>query len=229
VFLEAGVRAGEIRKSNKMFSNSWCIHGDCDTVGLGFLISGGQFSGIEGGWTGVCGTASDYIRTINYVDSIGTYRSATDYNSSSFKALRMIGGEFGVITSLEVQLIRPSPKYTWYVVNYDKELAKTLFKKLMNHHTFKDDTINIQFCLYGPLFIVVIYYDPNRWNGDFEETLVNDFNLSVHHYTSKVVQCLSGSNSYQHARTIDWGIYAWPFQKRLNVSPWTESHYGFLL
>ena len=50
--IEAGVTAGDIRKFNYKLKNKWCLYGNCDTVGLGFWINGGQFSGVDyySGW-----------------------------------------------------------------------------------------------------------------------------------------------------------------------------------
>ena len=66
--IEAGVNSGEIRKFNLQFEDIYCLHGGCDTVGLGFWINGGPLSGV-GGYKcfkdGLYG--SDLIRGIKYI------------------------------------------------------------------------------------------------------------------------------------------------------------------
>ena len=124
--IQAGVLAGDIKKFNNKFKNKyWCLHGDCDSVGLGFWINGGQHSGfnIYSYMSGICG--SDCIKTINYVDSLGNYKSISKKDGNLFKAVKMIAGEFGCITSLDINLIKSSRLINkCYVISTDKNTYK---------------------------------------------------------------------------------------------------------
>jgi hypothetical protein len=108
VLLEAGVIVKDIKQFNNRIVDYFCIHGDCDTVGMGFWIH--SLSGISG--ISCCSTqfgfGCDYIRTINYVTTNGEYKTLTDKNCKEFQSLIMIGGEFGIITSIEVEMIHMS-------------------------------------------------------------------------------------------------------------------------
>ena len=228
VFFEAGVKAREIRAFNRQFSSKWCIHGDCDGVGIGFWISGGQYSGIEGGWAGICGTASDYIRKISYVDSNGDQRSVTDVDSNVLKALRMIGGEFGIVTSIEAELVPVKPRFAAYVVDFDRGKAKSLFKSLMEHTTFRDRSVNIQFALFSKnRMLIVIYYDPQRWCGDFEHILTQDFNLKINSLMSRASNMLLGNSADN--RPIGWDKLQYLYhQRQMRYGTWTENDWTFL-
>ena len=59
-----------------------------DSVGLGFWINGGQFSGVDfyNSKNGLYG--SDMIRKINYIDSNGEYQSITKKSGELFDAMR---------------------------------------------------------------------------------------------------------------------------------------------
>ena len=130
--IQAGVTSGMIRKFNKKLKNQWCLYGHCDTVGLGFWINGGQFSGIN--WygafkKGVCG--SDMIQRINYIDADGKYQSIDKSSGKIFGIMKMIAGGFGVIVSLDIKLISGSmPKTKLHIVNCNKEELLLTFDKL---------------------------------------------------------------------------------------------------
>ena len=133
VLLEAGVIVEEIKKFNNGIVDYFCIHGDCDTVGMGFWIH--SLSGISG--VSFCseqfGFGSDYIRIINYVNTNGEYKTLTDKNCKEFQALTMIGGEFGIITSIEVEMIHMSkPKQVEVVLQMNGMSVCDFIKKTLS-------------------------------------------------------------------------------------------------
>jgi len=133
LFFEAGVNAGDIKQFIRSVDGWLCMHGDCNAVGLGYWVNAGGMDGggIMASTGGLFGFASDYIRRINYVNSIGEYVSLSRADSDEFDVMKMIGGEFGVIVSMEVDLIR-NDSYVQRAIVYNKSLSHTEMVQIMS-------------------------------------------------------------------------------------------------
>ena len=109
--IEPGVIVKDIKEFNKTIEGYHCIHGECDSVGFGFWINAiGGFSGVSSEFFQY-GSGSDYIRNIKYIDARGRCKIVSNRkNVDMFNALKMIGGEFGIIISIDVELIKSIPR-----------------------------------------------------------------------------------------------------------------------
>jgi hypothetical protein len=147
IYLGAGVTSGEIKKFNKKLKGCYCVHGDCDEVGMGFFLNGGTISGLNFG-TSINGFASDYIRVINYINSKGEFKSLNNIKSEEFMALRMIAGEFGIVVSIEVELIKGiKPQCRWYSVKADKNKIHSIIKDLYIVDKLNNNYMNFELAI----------------------------------------------------------------------------------
>ena len=180
--IEAGVLAGDIKKfNNKLKNKYWCLHGNCDSVGLGFWINGGQHSGfnIYSYMSGICG--SDCIKTINYVDAFGNYKSISKKNGDLFKAVKMIAGEFGCITSLDINLIKGYKLiHKCFVISTNNSTIKKIFYELSINKILNVDGITTQLalCPYN-LQYIVCSYDPSIYTENIFKIIEKNFKITI--------------------------------------------------
>jgi hypothetical protein len=129
LIINSGAIVKDIKNFNKTLSNYYCLHGDCNKVGMGFWLNGmSGISGIPYTFFQV-GSGSDHIKKINYVDSNGEYKSVVD-NNNEFNALKMIAGEFGIVTSIEVSLEKGKPVITYFMINVDIDKIIILLRQI---------------------------------------------------------------------------------------------------
>jgi hypothetical protein len=133
LFFEAGVNAGDIKQFIRSVDGWLCMHGDCNAIGLGYWVNAGGMDGggIMASTGGMFGFASDHIRKINYVNSHGEYVSLSRADSDEFNVMKMIGGEFGIIVSMEVDLIR-NDSYVQRAIVYNKSLNPAELVRVMS-------------------------------------------------------------------------------------------------
>jgi len=129
LIINSGTIVKDIKNFNKTLSNYYCLHGDCNKVGMGFWLNGmSGISGIPYTFFQV-GSGSDYIKKINYVDSNGEYKSVVD-NNNEFNALKMIAGEFGIVTSIEVSLEKGKPVIKYFMIKVDIDKIIILLQQI---------------------------------------------------------------------------------------------------
>jgi len=192
--IEAGVTSGDIRKFNMKLRNKWCLHGKCDKVGLGFWINGGQVSGIDtysGFKNGLYGC--DMIRKINYIDYNGNFKSITKESGKIFNIIKKMGGEFGVIVSIDVELINePTPISKQYAIYVNKANIKDIYKQLFKKKELNGTGISTLLFLYRKIIIICSTYNPQIFKGNIKFIIENVFNKNI----SKVFTFISSKLLY---------------------------------
>ena len=212
--IEPGVIVKDIKQFNKKISGYHCIHGECDGVGFGFWVNGlSGFSGIS--FESLQhGYGSDYIRKIRYIDSKGDFKTVSNHkNNGMFNALKSIGGEFGIITSIDVELIKTdSPTFEYFVVNNSKtEIVEFIQRSYnMDYHgniTVLSDQSNyiVKYC------IIVIH---NIKDTNYATHLIkNVFGLNIINISSSFI------NLFQRVTNNDFSFgYVMLFQ-----NDWSEN------
>jgi hypothetical protein len=178
--LNAGVNSGEIKNFNKKIKDYYCLHGDCNEVGLGFFINGGgSFSGINFG-TRITGFASDYIKKINYVNAHGICKSIDDIEDDEFKSLKMLGGEFGIITSIEVELIKkPIPVFYWLSIDCDDKNIFELIEYIFTSTELNNNDINMELAIssFEKKLIIIFWYKPSKKNKRVFNKIIKNYKV----------------------------------------------------
>ncbi|VVU94987.1 hypothetical protein CPAV1605_712 [seawater metagenome] len=179
--LNAGVNAGEIKRFNKKNRKYYCLHGDCNKVGLGFFVNGGgNFSGINFG-TRITGFASDYIKKINYVNANGIYKSLDNVEDDEFKSLKILGGEFGIITSIEVELIKkPIPVFYWLSINCEEKNIYELIEYIFTSKELNNNDINMELAIpsFEKKLIIIFWYVPLKSTKRVFNKIIKNLNVN---------------------------------------------------
>ena len=165
--IEAGVTSGQIRKFNLNLKSKYCTwkmrFSWFRILDKWWTIFGCRFYCSKKGLYG-----SDMIRKINYIDSNGEYQSITKQSGEIFDAMRKMGGQYGIIVSIDVELINESKPITkYYAVKVTNSEVKTTINILCNN----DDLNSKGICMtlfynnnLGDLLIIVCQYNKKLFN-----------------------------------------------------------------
>lgn len=126
----AGVRAGELLAALDGTGLTYLCGSNPSPSVAGMTLTGGM------SWFGrAFGAGADSIRTVEVVDGLGRLRTITPDDEELFWALRGAGGDFGVVTRLELAL-HPAPqlyggRVVWPVARMPEVLAA--FRQVTAH------------------------------------------------------------------------------------------------
>lgn len=218
VFFEAGVNAGDIKRFNLALNNVWCPHGNCDSVGLGYWVN--SVSGLGGLFFPYSkdknsGIASDLIRKINYVDFEGNFIELDNPNSDDFKALKMCGGMFGIITSLEIEPFDDNIPSVWvYMLKQDISECKITAEKLLSNPTLNTSSVQLWILNINSWITICVSSTGSLSRDDIGNILAVDYGLDIYPVVTKLLDSccgllsnINGNYLYKYVLENNWDTY----------------------
>ena len=217
VVIGAAARTRDISRLNRELNGIWCPHGLCGGIGLGFWLN--SISGVGGVFLPCSqnlnsGIACDRIRKVSFVDSNGDYIETED-RSDVFKALKMCGGMFGVVTSIEVEPFNtPPPVVSVYAIKETATGCKEFANMLPIVTDLSSKDMMLMMCYWYSWPVLVVTHSQHTSRAHIESTLTNKYHVEWHRlpsplssYFSTSINNIDLTLAYKVLLGNDWDAY----------------------